>query len=267
MTSITKHEQTPWQLPTDPKLNGNTLPLWLSTWGFVDWEKNAIGYNIDTDYVCIIVSHHIKPAMGWYLPLDEDFLQGRSKYQPVNTQPNIYDKQHWHPKVTMQLTSLNSICSSGPGTIKLPKQISAEAHAKCTFYFKLGGCGPTTQTIDNPKTQPIFPTPNNLLQQPSLQSPAIPFETYLYSFDKRRDFFTKRAIERLQKYSSLKETVSSFTDSNKLHPIYSKDQETPTTDSEEETEEKTLLLQLQQQRNKQQQFRERILQLLHQLST
>nr|UGV39451.1 MAG: ORF1 [TTV-like mini virus] len=266
ITPITDNEKEPWKQPTNPKLEGKQLPLWLNTWGFIDFEKNIIGNKVDTDYVCVLVSDYVNPKLGYYVPIDKDFIEGRSKYQPEHSLPFLFDQLHWHPKVTMQLSSINAIGSSGPGTIKLPPNISAESHAQFTFHFKLGGCAPEPNTIEDPEKQPTFPTPDNISSSTSFQSPTMPIESYIYGFDKRRDLFTAKAIERMQKYSISKELISSITDSNKLQP--GPLQETSSEDSEEEkTEKETLLQQLQLQRNKQHKFRQRILQLIQQLSS
>nr|UGV36642.1 MAG: ORF1 [TTV-like mini virus] len=251
-----------WQQPTDPKLEGGNYPIWLSSFGFLDWQKNRIGPSSDLDYVCIIVSDHITPKLGFYLPLDDDFQEGRSPFQPENTLPSITDQTHWQPKVRFQTKSINTIASCGPGTIKLAKQTSAEAHAQVTFYFKLGGCGPPMSNIEDPKIQPQWPTPDNILQQPSLQSPSTPLENFLYNFDERRGTITNRAVERLLSIKPTKKDTVSFTDTNLLHQSA---KETSSEDSEEETEKETLLRLIQQQHHKQHKFRQRIIQLMTQL--
>lgn len=264
LSKITDLTPEPWKQPTDPKLIGHEFPLWLSTFGFIDFMKNKIGVQVDTDYVLTIVSDHITPKLGFFIPIDEDFLQGRSKYQPDNTKPSQFDQTHWHPKVTMQLSSINSIGSSGPGTIKLPRDISAEAHCRFTFYFKLGGCGPEPNEIENPKTQPVFPTPNNMLQTTSLQSPGFPIEHFIYGFDTRRGNFTNTALERISKILQPKETFTSITDPNYLHGKITP-QETSSEESQaEETETETLLQQLQLQRMEQHKLTKRILRLMKQ---
>nr|UGV34735.1 MAG: ORF1 [TTV-like mini virus] len=254
-----------WKQPTDARLTGNPYPLWLSGWGFTDWQKNRLGEKADTDYVCILVSDHIIPKIGFYLPIDEDFLHGRSPFGEDNSIPIFTDQTHWQPKVRFQYTTLNTIFSTGPGTIKLAPDTTAEAHADFTFYFKLGGCGPPTNTIEDPEKQPDWTVPNNLIQQPSLQSPTTPFESFLYNFDWRRDFITKRATQRLLKIEATKEPYASITDSNLLLPTPV--QEETSEDSTEETEKEALLQLIQQQRDKQHKFRQRILQLMTQLNS
>nr|UGV39619.1 MAG: ORF1 [TTV-like mini virus] len=263
LESINKREQHPWQQPTDPKLEGTNLPIWLSTFGFIDWQKNRLGDSADLDFVMLIVSNHITPKMGFYLPIDEDFLKGRSPFQPEETRPFITDQRHWQPKVRFQTRTINTIASCGPSTIKLPRQVTAEAHARCTFYFKLGGCAPHVSTIEDPKKQPTYPTPNNFLQQPSLQNPAYPAESFLYNFDYRRGSLTATAINRMLQISPTKTSYASITDSNLLHQTQ-RQEETSSSDDEAKTEKETLLQLLQKQRQRQQHFKQRILHLLSQ---
>lgn len=267
ISKITDVTQTPWIQPTDPKLQGREYPLWLSTWGFVDYMKNTIGIKVDTDYVVVIVSEFIEPKLGFFIPIDEDFLQGRSKYQPEGTQPFSFDKLHWHPKTTFQLTSLNSIASCGPGTIKLPKDISAEAHCRFTFYFKLGGCGPEPNEIESPKIQPVFPTPNNFLQTTSLQSPSYPLQHFIYGFDQRRGYLTEKACKRIEQILTTKEPFTSLAERNYLQGKITPQETSEESSEEEETETQTLLRQLQHQRDKQHKFRQRILQLIQQIQS
>lgn len=264
LSKITDLTPEPWRQPTDPKLIGHEFPLWLSTFGFIDFMKNKIGPQVDTDYVFTITSDHITPKLGFFIPIDEDFLQGRSKYQPENTTPFAFDKTHWHPKVTMQLSSINAIGSSGPGTIKLPKDISAEAHCRFTFYFKLGGCGPEPNEIDNPKTQPVFPTPNNILQTTSLQSPGFPLEHFIYGFDQRRGQFTDTALKRISKILQPKEYSTSITDSNWLHGKITPEETSSEESQTEETETEALIQQLQLQRLEQHKLTKRIIRLMKQ---
>nr|UGV38290.1 MAG: ORF1 [TTV-like mini virus] len=265
ITPITHQSQEPWALPAQQKFRTDNLPLWAALFGFVDWEKliNA-PVNVETDYICCIVSDYILPKLDYYIPIDQEMLDGRSKYQPKETRPQIFDLLHWYPKLKFQLTALNQIGSCGPGTIKLPPQVSAEAHCRYTLYFKLGGCGPPMETIENPEDQPVYPTPNNLIQSTSLQSPDEPIQYYLYKFDERRGQLTKKAAERITKYKETKKPSSTFAATNYFHPPI--DHQTSEEDSsEEETEKETLQQLLLQQRVKQQKFKSRILHLIQQL--
>lgn len=262
LENINTREQHNWRQPTDPKLQGSPLPLWISTFGFIDWEKNILKEATDLDYVLIIVSDHINPKRGFYLPIDEDFLHGKTPYHP-EPPPIISDQKFWSPKVKMQTNTINLIGSCGPSTIKLSDNQSAEAHCRCTFYFKLGGCAPQTHTIADPKQQPVYPNPNNFYLQPSLQNPAHTPESFLYNWDYRRGQLTKTAIERMLTYSPIKESYASITDSNLLHQTQ-RQEETSSSEDEEKTQTQTLLQLLQKQRHRQQQLRDRIFHLLTQ---
>lgn len=264
LEAINKQEARPWEQPTDPKLEGKTYPVWLSTWGFLDWQKDRLQQSLDLDYVFIITSDYIHPKLGFFLPIDDDFIHGRSPYGEDNTKPIITDQRHWQPKVRFQSRTINTIASCGPGTIKLAKQVSAEAHADFKFYFKLGGCAPTAKTIENPKTQPVYPIPNNFLQQPSLQNPEYPAASFIYNFDQRRDIITLKAAKRLAEISPIKTTMPSITGTNRLHQEAQKE---TSSESETETQTTTLLEQLHREQRKQQRLKQRLLNLIQKLHT
>nr|UGV42370.1 MAG: ORF1 [TTV-like mini virus] len=265
LVKITAPEKISYHVPDDIKLKTEPYPLWISVWGFTDFEKKLIGPQIDTDYQVVIKSGHITPSQHWYIPIDQEFLEGRSKYRPKDTAPIVPDQLHWHPKTSFQMSSLNNIGSSGPGTIKLPKNISAEAHAHYTFYFKVGSCAAPIQDIENPDELSRISIPNNILQPTSLQNPEYPIEYYLYPFDQRRHIITNKAAKRMQKEYETEKTLSTFTGHNLLDPETL--QTAQDSSSEEETEKETLLQLLHQQRVKQQQFRDRILRLLTQTTS
>nr|UGV39115.1 MAG: ORF1 [TTV-like mini virus] len=257
---INNQQQIPWRQPTDKHLEAGPYPIWLSTWGFTDWQKNRLKAATQLDYVLVIISNHIIPQIQTYIPLDEDFLHGRSPFGEPESKATINDQTHWQPKLRFQERTVNTIASSGPATLKLPPETAAEAHLTYKLYFKIGGCAPDTKTIDNPSTQPTWTLPGNLSHQPSLQSPSMPLESFIYNFDKRRDYLTKRATDRLLSISPTKTTLYDFTEQNLLHQRTS--QETSTEDSEEEAEKETLLRLIQRQRHKQHKFKHRILQLM-----
>lgn len=261
---ITQQEQTPLHIPQDDKYKTEPYPLWLGTWGFLDYERKRIGQTIDTDYQIVIKSPHITPSQYFYIPIDETFTSGRSPYRPPETQPTVYDQLHWHPKITMQMDTINSIAACGPGTIKLPSQTSAEAHCTYTFHFKLGSCAPPMQNIDNPEKQETFA--NNIFQTNSLQNPEYPLQYYLYNFDERRKMLTKRAAKRIKKIIDSEKSLSSTTGQSQLEIPLQQEAETDIS-SEEEAEKETLLLLLRQQRLKQAKYKQRLLQLIEQLQT
>nr|UGV39569.1 MAG: ORF1 [TTV-like mini virus] len=257
---INNQQQIPWRQPTDHKLEAGPYPIWLSTWGFTDWQKNRLKQATQLDYVLVIISNHITPQIQTYIPIDDDFLHGRSPFGEKDSLPTINDQTHWQPKLRFQERTINIIACSGPGTLKLPPELSAEAHCSYKLYFKVGGCAPETKTIEDPNKQPTWTIPGNLSNQPSLQSPSLPIQSFIYNFDKRRDIITKRAAERLLSISPTKTTLYDFTEQNLFHQR--PPQETSASDTEEEAEKETLLRLIQQQRHKQLKFKQRILQLM-----
>lgn len=254
-----------WEPPTQgmPKTEG--LPLWLLFHGWLDyWDKLGRPQHMWTDYVVVITSDYIVPKHAYYVLIDNDMLQGRSPYMPQDGMITDYDKIWWHPKLNFQRRSINSIINTGPGTVKLPPQISTEAHCTYTFHFKLGGCPPPMDDVCNPKTQPKFPRPGNILQTTLLQSPSTPLQYYLNSFDQRRHMLTEKASKRIKKDYTAKETLfqSSGTTSMDL-PIQETHETSSSTDSSEEEEsEETLQLNLKRHRRKQRKLQLRIFQLL-----
>nr|UGV36563.1 MAG: ORF1 [TTV-like mini virus] len=247
--------------PRDTTLSRAQLPLWIACWGLIDWEKLSKGDKIDTQYFINIKTHFTNPETPTtILPLDDDFLNGNSPYRPPNN-VTPSDALNWHPKTTFQYKTINAICSTGPGTIKLPHNISAEAHMDLTFYFKLGGCSQPIKNIESPSAQPDFPHPDNFFSSTSLQSPNTPITNYLYSFDWRRNYLTQKALERIQECEQPETSTFIPTGISGLNllPI----QET-TSEREETSEEKekTLQLLLRHLQQQQQHYKQRIIRLM-----
>lgn len=244
------------------------LPIWLMLWGYLDYCRKCGEYStIDTRYICVIYSPYILPKeVNYFVPLDQDFLEGRSPYADAETVfPS--DRKQWHPRIRTQVRTLNMLGSTGPAVIKLPDGQSAESHMKYEFHFKIGGSPPPMATLTDPLDQPKYTTPDNILQTTSLQSPTTPIEYLLYNFDERRGQITKKAIQRMQKHQETEPSVFTITEPALSCPIPSK-KETQTSDSsDEEKEETSLEEQLLQQRKQQNKLRKRINQLLDRLAT
>lgn len=265
LTSLTEVKSN-WTPPTNINLRRDNLPFWIGLWGYIDYQKiTKDAQTIDTLKVITLKSTFIHPPLSYYVPVDKDFLGGWSPYRPREP-VTASDKLNWHPKTTTQYQSITHICQSGPGTIKLPTNISAECHAKFTFYFKLGGCAAPLKTIEDPENQPEFPVPYNILRSTSLQSPDIPFQNFLYSFDWRRDFLTKKATDRIQKYADTEKTIIEPTGLNLLNPLPAPEETTSETDTSHTKKEKeTYLRLLQHQQLKQLRYKHRILKLMQSL--
>nr|UGV36229.1 MAG: ORF1 [TTV-like mini virus] len=255
-----------WQPPALPSVLSENLPLWLSLWGYIDFQKRAnTVQKVDTLNCIVLHTKYIEPKdLPQIVPIDEDMINGRSPYRPKdNIAP--HDLINWHPKTAFQYQSCNEICASGPGTVKLPPNVSAEGHINFTFHFKLGGCAAPEKTIVDPEKQPKFPTPSNLLKTTSLQSPATSLQSYLYNFDWRRDFLTEKAEKRLKKYSGLETTLFDSAGTSVLSPETSPKSSQETDSSTEEAQEKTLQQLLIRNQHRQRLLKRGILKLIQEI--
>ncbi len=257
---------TDWDYPVQDTQYDN-LPIWLALWGYLDYHRKCGEHSqIDSNYLLVIKCKAITPTtVNYFVPLDEDFLEGRSPYQ----QPEIIfnnDLGNWHPKLRYQVRTINSIASTGPGVIKLPPETAAEAHFRYVFHFKIGGQPPPMATLTDPLQQPKYITPDNILQTPSLQNPATPIEYMLWNFDERRGQITKKAIQRITTDKETEQPFLPITEGTFACPTASKKETQTSESSDSEKEEMSLQEQLHQQRKQQKLLRNRIKQLLHRLT-
>lgn len=253
-----------WHEPKNIKLMRQDFPLWILAWGWLDWQKKLNEVNrIDTEYMTVIQTKYIEPYMEYYLFLDESMLLEKP-LSPYETPLTQSDWENFFPKNNFQVESINELCSCGPGTIKLQRDNSAEAHFFYNFNFKLGGCPAPMETICDPIKQPKYPVPSNQLQTPSLQSPETPLETFLYSFDERRGLLTEPAAKRIRKdYETAKIMFpTTGTTSMDVQPPIEEISIETTESSEEEEEETSVQQRLLHLRKKQLKLRKRILKLL-----
>nr|UGV34630.1 MAG: ORF1 [TTV-like mini virus] len=252
--------ETTWQPPDNPDLTNENLPFWLLLWGFSDWHKKIKKHlHIDSSY--ILVMRHIPLALNteYIVPLSDSFLQGKSPFSPEE-QPIGADRTTWHPQFQHQAEAINTICSSGPGTTKIPDNYSVQGLMKYSFYFKWGGSPPPMSTIEDPIQQPTYPVPHNFNLTTSLQNPETDPASILWSFDQRRHTLTKKAIERLQKDTGIK-TIT-VTGGSHFDPTPTISQEETSEESSEEEEETSLLEKLQQQQRQQRRLKLRIMKTL-----
>ncbi len=248
-----------WEPPEDEKLLRKDLPLWLITFGWLDWQKkqNSVSL-IDTSWMTVIKSPYISPPQTYYLLLDDTFLTGRS---PYSTTLNTPDDKFFYPKNSFQLKSINEMGTTGPGIVKLAPTQSCEAHFNYNFHFKLGGCPAPMEKICNPCNQPKYPIPDTKQSPPSLQSPNAPIQTFLYNFDERQGVLTTKAAKRIKKDYGPEKLFVPFTGTAMdLQPSHQETQETDSSDSEKE--EESLQLELLRLRSKQQKLKQRILKLM-----
>nr|UGV36135.1 MAG: ORF1 [TTV-like mini virus] len=255
-----------WDPPTNTKLTLGGFPLYINWWGFVDFQKQQhILTNIDTKTVLAAKTNTLHGAASEqvaYVPLGEDFINGRSPYE---NQVNYADQDRWYPMIQYQEQAINTLLSTGPGVAKFNGKKTVEAKCHYTFYFKFGGSPAPMVDVKDPTNQPSFVIPNNFLETNSLQDPTTPPELFLYNFDQRRDILTRTAAERILKDWKTKQTL--FTDATTT-PTTPAVHETLQTSEDEtsdsEKEEATLLEQLLKQRKRQQKLKLRIRQLLAQ---
>nr|UYL84783.1 MAG: ORF1 [Anelloviridae sp.] len=259
-----------WSPPTDKEVLCEDLPINVMLWGYLDFQRKCREYNdIDTTCLCVIQTKYITPNNGpkFIVPLDDDVLYGNSPYYTEGHR-TASDQQNWHPKVRFQTRTLNNIACTSIATAKLPRDTSVECHMKYCFYFKFGGEIPPMSITKNPEDQPKFPIPNNLLQQPSLQSPTTPFEYFLYKFDQRRGMLTKSAIERITKNQKPETDILSIADPSTWCPTtLQQEKETSEESTSEEEQTSSTEERLQQQRRKQKHLRKLINRLLLRLTT
>nr|UGV37384.1 MAG: ORF1 [TTV-like mini virus] len=256
-----KEETLTWKPPESDIKVSRFLPLWVSVFGFVDFQKkNHTVQNIDTDNMIVLQSNFQNSAVVETFPiLDIEFMKGNSPYE---TGVDPKDFHNWYPCCQHQQRTLNTIALSGPASPKPPNLNTIQAKLTYCFYFKWGGNPPPMETITDPKDQPEIHLPTNIASTNSLQNPTAFPETLLYSFDERRGILTKRASERLRKDWPLKEIT--FADGSHFAPAL----QTEETSSQEETaseEEETtenLLQQLNKQRIKQRKLKLRIMEQL-----
>lgn len=260
-----QHSHT-WDAPTDDDIVWKDLPLYYLTWGYLDFQRKCgIQSSIDTNSCLVIKSDYITPSLGTkiYVPIDKTMYNGHSPYTNY-----LYPSDHynWHPKVRYQVDTVNTIASTGPNTIKLPDNISCEAHIKYNFKFKIGGEPAPMSILVDPQNQPNNTFPNNILQTTSLQNPTTPIEHFLWRFDERRGQITKKAAKRIKTDPETEKTFLSITDPETQCPVWTpKETQTPET-SDTEEEETPLETQLLHERRKQRLLRKRINRLLNRLA-
>lgn len=225
--------QTPFnQLPDNPKIILQDMPLWLMAWGFTNWiKKSKPIQHLDDDYQIVFQSDFITPKRSCYLFIDQYFRQ------PPGTPASLTETEraHWHPAYRMQTEMENLIAETGPAAPKINYTKSIHAQLKYKVHLKWGGTPAPMETIFNPCEQEKFPIPGAINSRYEIQSPSTPKQYYLYSWDEKRGCITEPAAKRLKTQIC----SPSFTDSGPLNPTH-KTQETDEETSEEETKAQTL---------------------------
>lgn len=237
-----------WEPPNIPSLQLTGFPLWLALWGYYDWhEKLHEMQQIKLNYILTIRTDFFSEKLPAYVILNDSFIEGHSPYMKEG-EPLPADIAHWLPKFKYQELAVDTLCKTGPGTIKTARN-SIEAHCMYSFYFKWGGCPNQLENIADPCQQPSYPIPSNFLQRSEIQNPESSPQKELYPFDFRRLMLTKRGAERIKKDSITETTV--FTDSRWNAPAdhqtsSEEEEENPLLQDETETEEQLQQLKLEQ---------------------
>nr|UGV37833.1 MAG: ORF1 [TTV-like mini virus] len=267
-----------WDPPQDPNLIITGYPLWVMLWGLIDWQKKLkLIQQPDYNYILVIRSDCFDEKQPAYVFMDHAFRQNTNPYyrgDEPHHPGSLSDsnQQHFYPKIIYQNESINEICKTGPGVVRMNSE-SIEAKCQYTFYLKFGGCPAKMENIKDPCQQPKYNIPSNISQGLSIQDPGTDPTKFLYSWDERYGLLTKTAQKRLQKDSDTEKSSSLLTDQTRLNPdAYSTEklqeflQETQTTSTSEE-EETSIQDHLQQQRQQHKQLKHNIKQLLKRLKT
>lgn len=262
------NDHTKWQPPADkPDVLRQNFPLWLSTWGHLDFlRKAAVVSQVDINYIYVLKTDCIvsTPKLPLYVPIDENFTQSPPSSPYIGTL-TASDTSHFYPKVTFQIKTINLIASTGPGTVKLRENQTCEAKMEYIFKFKVGGCPAPMEKICNPSNQEKYPIPNFKQNATSLQSPTTPIQTYLWDFDERRGIITETASKRIKKdYGTETHSLPITGTAMDLPTPHQELQDSDETSSEEE--EAATTFQLLKLRHKQHRLRQRILRLISQSS-
>lgn len=237
--------------PENENLIYSGFPFYNLLWGWADFiKKLKIITNLNTNGLLVAETKIFNDTtLKKYIFIDKDFIDGYDPYQAhdYNTmQQNYYNSQNWFPRLTYQEQTINTICLTGPACPR-PEKPYLQAIMKYKFYFTWGGCPKQLEKAYDPCLQSKWPTPDNLQSRLEITNPNQPPETELYSWDWEKDYVTESAIERIQQYTTIDESLLSSTET-KWTPKALKKTEKDTTAEKEEKNLFHKLLQLRKQR-------------------
>nr|UGV42622.1 MAG: ORF1 [TTV-like mini virus] len=257
--SVSDATKNNWEPPKDENLIIRGYPFWLMLWGFEDYTKKCGTIrDFDNNVVLVLQSKYISGPHKFYVPLSESFTQGRAPYDNDPEEITPQDNLHWFPKWKFQKEAVNNILMTGPGVVKAEAQQSIQAFIKYNFSFKWGGNSSTLETISDPNSQPITPSPPGFQLQNEIVDPKTPIENLLYKWDIRRHLLTQAATARIKEIETHDECL--FTDGAETSTDF-KMQATPQTEETPQTQKETLLLQLQQLERFNNELQQRLLKL------
>nr|UGV35748.1 MAG: ORF1 [TTV-like mini virus] len=190
--------KTTWDPTSDPDLKWDNLPIWLVLWGLEDIVKR-IGkcHNLDMDWTLVIRSRYIVPPQKNYVPLSYDFIHGRGPYDTEKEFMTTDDLTNWYPRFKYQRQPISNLVQSGPAVATGDNCPNIQAKIKYNFFFKWGGISEPQETIFDPNSQPLTPTPNNFNFIHEITDPASDITKEIYPWDFRRHFLTESATQRI----------------------------------------------------------------------
>lgn len=255
---------TNWDESGDPDLKITGFPLWVLLWGWEDWTKKLGKIkNINQDYCLVVKTKYIDPPMPGYVFLSDSFVNGQGPYHQHKEEISDQDLKHWYPRWRYQKEEIEKLLMSGPSVCRAEGLTQIQAHCKYDFFFKWGGNPSTMQQVYDPTAQPTYPTPGGLQQTNEIINPASSIQSYIYTWDVRRDLLTQKATKRIKEDPTNDSYL--FTDGSR-HSKQNIDitpQERPPqeTMSSEEEEEETIQSQLQLYKQRNRDLRNRYRQL------
>nr|UGV44859.1 MAG: ORF1 [Torque teno virus] len=190
--------------PKASKCHIADLPLWMAVFGIVDWLKKDTGnWGIPAWARIVIKCPYTYPKLidstdesVGFVPIGYNFARGRmpdgSHYIPIQL------RHKWYPNLLNQQPVLEDISESGPFAYR-EKTNSANINVKYKFRFHFGGNPVSEQIVADPCKQPTFEMPGTSTIPPRIQvtDPKLlgPHYTF-HSWDKRRDYYSRRTIKR-----------------------------------------------------------------------
>jgi hypothetical protein len=247
---------TSWEPTNDPSLLFTGFPLWLIFWGIEDiLKKMGKCQHLDDDWICVIKSDAFYPPAKYYVPLSWSFVHGRATYDRDASEISGQDYATWYPKYKFQREAIANIIETAPAVCRAKNIKNLQAKIKYDFLFKWGGNPAPMEQAKDPLAQPVIPTPSGLYLQNEINDPNTPLQSFLYQWDTRRDFLTKKATERITECET--HDTFMFTDGIQTSTDVPLFQTTPQekTTQEKETEKIQQQLQFLQQYNHQLQLR------------
>lgn len=229
------------------------FPLFIMFWGWIDWLIK-IKQTVSPEKYQIIVfeSKVLDPQLPLYIPLDYDFTEGYDPYYPFKGDhphtPNIYNKEHWYPKILFQQQQIEKLCQSGPSVPRPIDNVYLQGFCKYKFHFKWGGCPKQLEKVNDPCLQPIWTTTDKLTGRVEISNPNQAPQTELYAWDWDEDYVKERAIQRIKQYTTTDQKIVFSTANKNEVKALKKDQQKDTPPQEEEKELFQQLFNLRQQR-------------------